>query len=281
MYVWPWRDDERLLILAGRVVVLALLVLALILMALRAWAGERMMPSPGLSLEVRRSRGLSAAEREEWMREGARELRRLGSTGLGPRLAADLAQLCLDQGWPVAVFRRLGGLALAARDAGADPLSAARNAAWRIMGGKSASSGGALKGGCLSGRRLRAVLRSWLGAPYRYGGDGRDGIDCSGLVRRVYAELGLRLPRGSFNQARVGRPVRRGELRLGDLVFFARPGKGVVHVGLYLGNGFFIHSARGNGVRVSSLSETKYKRMYHSARRVACVAIRQPGRPLS
>jgi hypothetical protein len=95
-----------------------------------------------------------------------------------------------------------------------------------------------------------------MGTPYRWGGSDADGFDCSGLIQFAYARHGVALPRRSEEQARAGAPVARepGSLLPGDILTFAtRGGTAVTHVGLYLGEGRFIHSATG-GVQVSALS---------------------------
>jgi cell wall-associated NlpC family hydrolase len=97
---------------------------------------------------------------------------------------------------------------------------------------------------------------SVMGTPYRWGGTDADGFDCSGLIQYTYAQHGITLPRRSTEQAQAGREVgRRVEvLQPGDILTFAsEPGGEVSHVGLYLGEGRFIHSATG-GVQTSTLS---------------------------
>lgn len=94
-----------------------------------------------------------------------------------------------------------------------------------------------------------------MGAPYRWGGSDENGFDCSGLIRFAYARIGIDLPRRSAEQATAGTrvPPEPASLQAGDiLVFSARPGGPAAHVGLYLGEARFIHSAR-NGVRISRL----------------------------
>ena len=116
---------------------------------------------------------------------------------------------------------------------------------------------------------LVATARRFLGAPYVWGGDNaRDGFDCSGLIMVTYRLNGLKLPRTSRDQFCAGQPVGKGALRKGDLVFFDTNGrKTVSHVGLYVGNGDFIHAPRrGKDVRVTSLSNEYYQKRYLGAR---------------
>ena len=97
---------------------------------------------------------------------------------------------------------------------------------------------------------------SAMGSPYRWGGTSTDGFDCSGLIQYSYAQHGITLPRTSAEQAKAGREVGRKleQLLPGDILTFAsEPGGETSHVGLYLGDGRFIHSANG-GVQTSRLA---------------------------
>jgi len=96
-----------------------------------------------------------------------------------------------------------------------------------------------------------------MGAPYLWGGSSENGFDCSGLIQYAYQQAGLALPRRSVDQAKAGQLIPRevGQLEPGDILTFSRdPGGPVSHVGLYVGERRFIHSAAG-GVRMSLLSE--------------------------
>jgi cell wall-associated NlpC family hydrolase len=102
-----------------------------------------------------------------------------------------------------------------------------------------------------------ATATEVMGRPYQYGGTGTDGdgFDCSGLIQYAYGRHGITLPRTSTEQARQGRAVKKNVTTLapGDLLTFSNRGGPVTHVGLYIGDGRFIHSAT-RGVQVSVLS---------------------------
>lgn len=107
------------------------------------------------------------------------------------------------------------------------------------------------------------------GAHYRRGGTSRGGFDCSGFTRYVYAKYGIPLPHSSAAQAGRGTSVSRSDLQPGDLVFFATSRRGISHVGIYIGNGNFVHAeSRGQGVTVDSLGDAYYGPRYRGARRV-------------
>jgi cell wall-associated NlpC family hydrolase len=116
---------------------------------------------------------------------------------------------------------------------------------------------------------MRAV--GLIGTPYRFGGTTpQQGFDCSGFTSYVYREaLGLQLPRTANDQfQRAGATVSRDALAAGDLVFF-RQGRGRIdHVGIYVGEGRFIHSpSRGGRVRIDTLGSPYWTRIYQGARR--------------
>lgn len=110
-----------------------------------------------------------------------------------------------------------------------------------------------------------------VGVPYRMGGSSpQAGFDCSGFVRYVYAHtVGLVLPRRAAEQAQAATPVAREELQPGDLVFFNTMRRAFSHVGVYLGDGKFVHApSRGDRVRVSDLNDRYWARRYNGARRI-------------
>lgn len=118
--------------------------------------------------------------------------------------------------------------------------------------------------------RLLKEAQSWLGTSYRYGGNDRSGVDCSGFVTQVFDKaLGIALPRTSYQQQEYCTDIKQSELQPGDLVFFTvRGGQNVGHVGIYVGQGNMIHSSSSRGVIISSLDNNYYRTNYFSSGRV-------------
>jgi hypothetical protein len=113
------------------------------------------------------------------------------------------------------------------------------------------------------------TAQSFLGIPYRWGGvSPENGFDCSGLTLAVYQLNGLDLPRSTETQWEEGTPVDEQALRKADLVFFATSrGKKISHVGIYVGDGKFVHApGTGKEIRISSLSNVYFRRRYVGAR---------------
>ena len=107
---------------------------------------------------------------------------------------------------------------------------------------------------------LYREVASWIGTPYKYGGNTRSGIDCSGLVSYIYNSVyGISLDRMSEAIYRQCKPVSKKHLEEGDLVFFSTGKKHRInHVGIYLKNGYFVHSSTSKGVIISHLQEPYY-----------------------
>lgn len=128
--------------------------------------------------------------------------------------------------------------------------------------------------------------KTLLGTPYVYGGVSRKtGFDCSGFVGHVYKEeLGIKLPRTTSDMLAMDAPViARSDLEPGDLILFNNQGRGrVTHVGIYMGDGEFIHSSskRSGGVRVDKLSNSYWNASYLQAKRVLTdVKKKEPVKP--
>ena len=133
------------------------------------------------------------------------------------------------------------------------PLQSARNA----FGGKASE--------------LVMQAMGFLGVPYKRGGTSEEkGFDCSGFVRYMYEKsVGLVLPRRAEEQAKVTEEISRSELKPGDLVFFNTLKRTFSHVGIYVGDGKFIHAPRpGKAVRVDDMREAYWQQRFNGARRV-------------
>lgn len=111
--------------------------------------------------------------------------------------------------------------------------------------------------------------KTFLGTPYRNGGTTRDGLDCSGLVLSVYSHFHVQLPRESIDQSHSGKEIGRSGIEPGDLVFFKTSRQPVSHVGIYIGDGRFIHaSTSARSVRIDEMASDYFKHRFVTARRV-------------
>jgi hypothetical protein len=132
--------------------------------------------------------------------------------------------------------------------------SASTGASWAEAAAAAGLDG--TSGGTTTGSAVVADAQRYLGVPYRWGGtDPATGLDCSGLTQRVFADLGISLPRTAAQQATTGTPVASlADARPGDLVFFDYGGTGIDHVGIYVGNGQMIAApTEGERVRVQKV----------------------------
>jgi cell wall-associated NlpC family hydrolase len=164
-----------------------------------------------------------------------------------------------------AAFQTLQDWGQAAASAGAEPIAFVRQV-----------------GGAASGLVLSAM--NFIGVPYRRGGASADhGFDCSGFTRYVFENsVGLVLPRRADEQARDGglQQVLRADLKPGDLVFFNTMRRAFSHVGIYLGDGRFIHAPRsGSEVRVDDMRQAYWSKRFNGARRAALAEAQPPTRP--
>lgn len=128
--------------------------------------------------------------------------------------------------------------------------------------------------GVQASERARQIVREALrqrGVPYRHGGESPDaGFDCSGLVRYAFARAGIALPRDTRALAEAGTPVARGALEPGDLVFFNTLDRPFSHVGIYVGEGLFVHAPTARGaVEIARLNARYWSRRFDGARRIA------------
>ena len=124
-----------------------------------------------------------------------------------------------------------------------------------------------------SASKVISYAKKLLGKPYVWGAQGPNGFDCSGFTYYVFKNsAGITLPRTSSAQSKYGKSVSKSNLKAGDLIFFdtVGPNNGAVtHVGLYIGNGQFIHAASGQGkVVINNLNSSYYVKAYVNARRV-------------
>lgn len=117
---------------------------------------------------------------------------------------------------------------------------------------------------------LMERVKEYLNTPYLWGGESKDGIDCSSFVQNVmHTALGVSLPRTSLEQSKKGDKVSLDNISLGDLLFFDTMNKGhVSHVGIYLDEGLFVHSGSRTGVAIAFLSDEFYTSTFLFAKRV-------------
>ncbi len=107
----------------------------------------------------------------------------------------------------------------------------------------------------------------WVGTPYVLGGTTHRGIDCSALMQHIFGEaFAFELPRTTEEQVLEGNRIAEQNLKAGDLVFFQPPGP-YNHVGVYVGDGYFLHASSSQGVKLSRLDNVYWKRYYWQARR--------------
>ncbi len=117
---------------------------------------------------------------------------------------------------------------------------------------------------------LYKALYKWLGTPYKYAGNSKKGIDCSGFTKAVLRDsYALELSGGSRDIYKRCIPVDQKNLKEGDLVFFKINKSNISHVGVYLQNGYFAHASVTRGVMINHLSEDYYKKYFYSGGRLS------------
>lgn len=116
---------------------------------------------------------------------------------------------------------------------------------------------------------LDQFVQEWTGTPYLSGGMARNGVDCSGFTSMLYRSVyKISLPRQAADQYRAGQSVRASAMQKGDLVFFRNITRsGIDHVGVFLGDGRFVHASVSSGVIISELGEEYYRKRFAGARR--------------
>jgi cell wall-associated NlpC family hydrolase len=120
-----------------------------------------------------------------------------------------------------------------------------------------------------SADRAASYAVKMVGKPYRFGGTTPAGFDCSGLIQYSYKQAGVNLPRDTDGLLRTSAPLRGQHLRRGDLLFFDQEGKKKSHVGIYLGDGRFVHApSSGKQVRTDRIDSPYWKKHLAEVRRV-------------
>jgi lipoprotein Spr len=121
----------------------------------------------------------------------------------------------------------------------------------------------------ISNPRLYQSVSDWMGTPYKYSGDNKDGIDCSGLVCEVYKKCyNVNIDGSAKDIFNNSEQLKRSDLREGDLVFFKIRNNKISHIGIYLGQNKFVHSSTQKGVVVSDLDDPYYVKYFFKAGRI-------------
>lgn len=125
------------------------------------------------------------------------------------------------------------------------------------------------RGGDFVSKRILSTALQYVGTPYVFGGSTPSGFDCSGYVQYVYASVGISIPRTADVQFNVGKPIDKKDIAPGDMVFFSTYEPGPSHVGIYIGDGNFIHASSTGCVKITPLNKQYYVERYLGARRVS------------
>lgn len=111
-------------------------------------------------------------------------------------------------------------------------------------------------------------FKEWRGTQYKYGGNSKNGIDCSYFVQDTFnSKLHMQVPRTTYYQSRIGENIKKSDINIGDLVFFQTSPKGR-HVGIYLKDGDFMHVSTSKGVIISNLNNPYWSKHYWKSKRV-------------
>ncbi|RKR81307.1 lipoprotein Spr [Mucilaginibacter gracilis] len=116
--------------------------------------------------------------------------------------------------------------------------------------------------------KLFQFVYDWIGTPYRFGGSSKKGIDCSAFTKELYSKVfNLNIERNSRDIFSMVSPVKKDELKEGDLVFFKIHSRSISHVGIYLGNNKFAHASL-KGVSINNLDDDYYSRYFYRGGRL-------------
>lgn len=116
--------------------------------------------------------------------------------------------------------------------------------------------------------KLDEAFKDWKGVPYLLGGNGYDGVDCSAFLQIVFADyFDVKLPRVTVDQMKVGKSVKKNNIKIGDLVFF-KTGRKTMHAGVMINDQQFMHASTSSGVMISALQERYWNDTYLTTRRV-------------
>ena len=115
----------------------------------------------------------------------------------------------------------------------------------------------------MANQLLISTIADWIGVPYRYGGNDKNGVDCSGFINNVYPIVySLQVPRIAAQMHARSQPVKTSELKEGDLVFFKINTPDVGHAGILLFDDYFVHATKSRGVMISRLQEAYWKKYF-------------------
>lgn len=118
-------------------------------------------------------------------------------------------------------------------------------------------------------RKLIYFVDAWYGAPYKYGGGGKAGIDCSHLVCRIYKDVyGKNVTGTASDLEKMSDDVKESKLKQGDMVFFKIESSKISHVGIYIANNHFVHASVKKGVIINNLEDKYYKKYFYKGGRI-------------
>lgn len=120
-----------------------------------------------------------------------------------------------------------------------------------------------------SNTKMYQFIYDWLGTPYRFGGNTKKGVDCSGFTKAMYDKVfNINILRNSRDIFSMTNPLSKDELMVGDLVFFKIKSRTITHIGVYLGDNRFAHASSSRGVVISDLDEPYYTRYFYKGGRI-------------